>query len=95
MPIDTKNFISTPNITGNVSSCETKTAIINGTEWYNIFVQGDTGYFTNSCTGATQVVKSWDLTPLATDLIHGAQWLAGVVIFMVAAHLLIKWIKAK
>lgn len=71
--MNTTNIVSTPNITGNIGSCQTSA------------VQVETGrstwkketmtITTNACTGEVQQFSSWEYT--------GLFWAGPVFIFMV------------
>lgn len=74
----TTNLISTPNITGNISSCTTNVSVINGTYRYNLWTQQDTGFATNNCTGATQTFQTWELTGFANGMMVGSFILIGI-----------------
>ena len=56
--MNTQNIISTPNIDGNVSSCETKIATIDCATRSNFFVCNNVSYATNNCTNQQQVYNS-------------------------------------
>ncbi len=61
----TTNIVSAQNVTGNISSCSTEISIINSSSRPNLFIQEDTGWATNNCTGSTTVLHSWELTGFA------------------------------
>ena len=58
----TVNVISTPEITGNILSCQTVLSVLNGSSRSSLWVSEDTGFATNNCTGQTEVFHSWSLT---------------------------------
>ncbi len=62
MPTIPTLVVSSPNINGNVSDCNTVISILNGSARPNIFIQEDTAYATNNCTGHTDTFFSWELT---------------------------------
>jgi hypothetical protein len=67
--ITTNNLISTPNITGNISTCKTEIEIIDCAKNNYLFVCTDVGYATNNCSGKTDVYENWDLTGISIFLI--------------------------
>lgn len=60
----TLNVISTPEITGNISSCETKSIVVrSGREsvWFENYVT----VTTNNCSGKTTEYGTWGFTPFS------------------------------
>jgi len=84
MPLNTTNLISTPNITGNIGQCVSNPTVINGSGRPNAFIQEDTGWITNSCTGETTVIHSWQFTELSEIL-----FTVGIVFFCIISLCLI------
>lgn len=90
MAINTQNLISTPNITGDISTCKTEGTILNGASRPNFFIQEDVGYMTNNCTGQTDVYKSWQVSQDFRDLLGNVGFYFTIVL---VAWIIIKGLK--
>ncbi len=76
MAFNTQNLISTPEITGNIGQCQSNATTIENTSRTNPFTINDTGWITNSCTGQTDIVHSWEFSGFS----HACMWIIGLAI---------------
>jgi energy-converting hydrogenase Eha subunit H len=56
----TLNIISTPNIEGNIGSCETKIAIVDNGR--TLWRETHTSIATNNCTGIVNTYDTWEFS---------------------------------
>ncbi|MBP7209599.1 MAG: hypothetical protein KBA02_00220 [Paludibacteraceae bacterium] len=77
--IKTHNIISTPNITGNIGSCETHTASVVSAR-LSFWKQERTNIATNSCTGDATYYKTWEYAPPSYPIFIGLTGLALLII---------------
>jgi len=61
--IPTNNIISTPNITGNVGSCNSSSVSVHSGA--TLFREFYTNVITNSCTGQTSTYQNWSFSLLS------------------------------
>lgn len=61
----TSVLINPSGVEGNISSCKTEITYLNGTSRNSLWVEGNTGYATNNCTGQVDKFESWGFTGFA------------------------------
>jgi len=83
--VKTNNVISTPNITGNIGSCETKTASV-VSQRLSYWREQKTEFATNSCTGEQVTYTHWNYSTAAGITVTGVfiTCIIGFFIFIAA-----------
>lgn len=65
--METRNVISTPNITGNIGSC--RTSVVEQATGRGFWAQDLNVIATNSCTGQQTTTQTWEMTGIGGTII--------------------------